>query len=57
MRLKGKLKPELLNPHTGAITAVEFANLKQDGQEVTRVHLTLEANKSVFFSSPSPATK
>jgi hypothetical protein len=51
VRLKGKLKPELLNPHTGAITAAEFENIKQDGQEVTRVRLTLEANKSVFVRS------
>ena len=57
VRLKGKLKPELLNPHTGAITAAEFENIKQDGQEVTRVRLTLEANKSVFVRSPSPATR
>jgi putative intracellular protease/amidase len=48
VRLKGKLKPELWDPHTGAIGAASFQNLMQDGQDITRVQLKLAANKSVF---------
>ncbi len=48
VRVRGKLKPELLDPHTGAITAAEFQNIQQDGQGVTRIRLKLGANKSVF---------
>jgi putative intracellular protease/amidase len=57
VRLKGKLKPELLNPHTGAIGAAEFQNLKQDGQEVTRIRIKLDANKSVFVRASGPAAR
>jgi len=59
VRLKGELKPELLDPHTGSLGAVAFQNITERGQAVTRIHLTLEANRSVFVrdSSSAPATK
>jgi putative intracellular protease/amidase len=57
VRVRGNLKPELLDPHTGAITAAEFQNIRQDGQDVTRIRLQLDANKSVFVRAPGPAPK
>ncbi|MEI6179031.1 MAG: glycosyl hydrolase, partial [Verrucomicrobiota bacterium] len=57
VRLKGMLKPELWDPHTGAIGAASFQNLKQDGQDVTRVQLKLGANKSVFVRNSSAMGK
>ncbi|MCF7732876.1 MAG: hypothetical protein K9N23_14395 [Akkermansiaceae bacterium] len=51
VRLKGKLQPELLDPHAGTTSPAEFQNIRQDGQEVTRLHLKLNPNKSVFVRS------
>ncbi len=53
VRLKGKLQPEILNPHTGETSAVSFQNLKQDGQDVTRIQLKLDPNTSVFVRNLS----
>jgi len=57
VRLKGKLKPELWDPHTGAIGAASFQNIKQDGQDITRVQLKLGGNKSVFVRNSSSMVK
>ena len=57
VRLKGNLKLELLDPHTGAIGAAEFQNIQQDGQDVTRVQVELDANKSVFVRASCPSAK
>jgi len=54
VRLKGRLKPELMNPHTGTTGAVDFQNIRQDGQEITRIQLKLDANKSVFVRASGP---
>jgi len=49
VRLKGRLRPELLDPHTGTIHGVAFQNIKEGGQDITRIQLKLGANKSAFI--------
>lgn len=57
VRLKGKLKPELMDPHTGVIAAATYQNIAQDGQEITRIHLKLDANKAVFVRALGPSPR
>lgn len=57
VRLRGKLAPELWDPHTGTIGAADFQNIRQEGQDVTRVHVALGANRSVFVRAPGQAVK
>ena len=49
VRLRGKLRLELWDPHTGAIRPAESSPMAEAGQEVTRVRLLLPAVRSVFL--------
>jgi hypothetical protein len=49
VRLRGKLTPELWDPHSGAFAVPEYTNAVEDGQPVTRVKLTLEPVRSCFI--------
>ena len=49
LRLKGRLTPDALDPHTGTIGAIAFLNITADGQDITRIHLKLAPNKSLFI--------
>ncbi|MHC4505129.1 MAG: glycosyl hydrolase, partial [Planctomycetota bacterium] len=49
VRLRGKLKPEVWDPHTGRIARVECTRLAESGQTVTRVRLRLGPVRSVFI--------
>jgi putative intracellular protease/amidase len=57
VRLKGRLKPELWDPHTGAIGVADSQNIRVDVQDVTRVRVKLDANKSVFVRTSGPAAR
>jgi hypothetical protein len=47
-RLRGLMKLEAWNPHTGETTRIEYAHELEAGYDVTRVKLTLPSLKSVF---------
>jgi hypothetical protein len=49
MRLRGKLKLEQWDPHTGEVGACETEAISDHGCEVTRVRLNLAPVRSVFF--------
>ncbi|MFH1265879.1 MAG: glycosyl hydrolase, partial [Planctomycetota bacterium] len=51
VRIRGKLRLEQWNPHTGEIDAAESAHLAVAGEEVTRVRLTLPPVESRFLVS------
>lgn len=51
-RLRGKLTPELWNPHDGEISAAVFTRETIANQDITTVELTLEPTTSVFVVSP-----
>ena len=51
-RLRGKLTPELWNPHDGAISGAVFTRETVANQDITTVELTLEPTRSVFVVSP-----
>jgi hypothetical protein len=48
-RLKGKIKPELWDPHTGQVTAAEYRHEQESGQPFTRVRLKLKPVRSVLI--------
>jgi len=47
-KLRGRLAPEMWNPHTGKISAAEYKQTKQDQIDVTQVNIELEPLQSVF---------
>jgi len=49
VRLRGKLKPEAWDPHTGRISAPDYSSVVEDGQPVTRVKLKLDPVRSIFI--------
>jgi hypothetical protein len=49
LKLRGKLKLEQWDPHTGEISACETEAISVQGVEVTRVRLKLAPVRSVFF--------
>ena len=49
LKLRGKLKLEQWDPHTGEISACETESISVQGAEVTRVRLKLAPVRSVFF--------
>ena len=50
VRLRGKLKPELWDPHNGKMGPAEFAHIAgKDGVIITRVHLRIAPVHSVFI--------
>ena len=52
VRLRGKLTLQKWDPHSGTMLPLECAQITENGQEVTRVHLVLEPVKSVFLTEP-----
>jgi len=53
VRLRGKMVPEILDPHTGVISKSQYTHLNEDGVDITRVKITLPAYHSFFVISPS----
>jgi hypothetical protein len=49
VRLRGKIKPEAWDPHTGRISVPEYSQTVEDDQPVTKVRLTLSPVHSVFI--------
>ena len=49
VRLKGRITPEIWNPHNGQRSASDYTNAVENGQPVTRVNLTLNPVQSVFI--------
>jgi hypothetical protein len=49
VRLRGRLRVQRWNPHTGHIEPTEHSHLKEGPVEVTRVKLRLEPIESLFF--------
>jgi hypothetical protein len=49
VRLRGKLKLELWNPHTGQIGAADYAQAVVDRQAVCRLRLSLLSRQSTFI--------
>ena len=47
-RIRGKIVPELWNPHTGEISTPAYSYETVDSVDVTCVNITLEPIKSVF---------
>lgn len=48
VELRGSLRPELWDPHTGEISAAEYSCEKRGATEVTRVKIELGPIRSVF---------
>jgi hypothetical protein len=46
--LRGTLRPELWNPHTGEISQPEYRHEKQGAVDVTKVKMSLLPTKSMF---------
>jgi hypothetical protein len=55
VRLKGKLRPEVWDPHTGRIARGEHTHLAESGQTLTRVRLRLGPVRSVFLVADASA--
>ncbi|MCY2954239.1 MAG: glycosyl hydrolase [Planctomycetota bacterium] len=51
VRLRGKLKPEAWDPHTGQFSVPEYTNVVEDDQPVTKVKLTLGRVHSIFITA------
>ena len=49
VRLRGKVTPELWDPHTGAVTVPEYSTAIENDQPVTRTKLTLGSVRSSFI--------
>lgn len=48
VRIRGKRKFELWDPHAGEMRAAKYAHTTTNGRNVTRVRLSLPPVKSVF---------
>jgi hypothetical protein len=53
VRLRGKLRLDRWDPHTGAIGPQESTHLSDAGRDVTRTRLTLPPVRSVFLVGAS----
>jgi len=49
VRLRGKIKPESWDPHTGKFSVPEYSHVVEDGQPVTVVKLALNPVHSLFI--------
>ena len=49
VRLRGKIKPESWDPHTGKFSVPEYSRVVEDSQPVTRVKLALNPVHSLFI--------
>jgi hypothetical protein len=50
--LRGTLRPELWNPHTGEISQAKYMHEKKGAVDVTTVKMTLLPTTSMFITSP-----
>ena len=50
--LRGTLRPELWNPHTGEISQPKYLHEKNNAVDVTTVKMTLLPTTSMFITSP-----
>jgi len=48
VRVRGEIKPESWDPHTGQFSVPEYSRGIEDGQPVTRIKLTLSPVHSLF---------
>jgi hypothetical protein len=55
IRLRGKLVPELWNPHDGKTGPCEYTHVSGKGEVVTRVRVKLPPVGSVFLVAPETA--
>ncbi len=53
LRLRGKLTPELWDPHDGKITPIECQHIKMKDGIATRVRVSLDPVRSVFLVAPA----
>jgi len=51
VRLRGRLSPEIWDPHTGEIRACPYSHGTMEGQEITRIELKLPPVRSLFIVS------
>lgn len=56
VRLRGRMLPELWDPHTGRIAPAEHQPDEVRGEAVTRLRLTLPPVHSVFVMAPGPSS-
>jgi len=49
VRLRGKIKPELWDPHTGGFSVPEYSYAGEGGQAITSIKLALKPVRSVFI--------
>jgi hypothetical protein len=49
LRLRGKMEPELWDPHTGVIRDAEYTHEMLAGEEITRIPLVLPPVRSLFI--------
>ncbi|MCX6925173.1 MAG: glycosyl hydrolase [Verrucomicrobia bacterium] len=49
VRLRGKMRPEAWDPHTGKFSVPEYSHSVEEGQPMTRVKLALEPVHSIFI--------
>lgn len=47
--LRGKIEPELWDPHTGKVSKAEYIHLSEGGEELTKVKIQLAGNHSCFL--------
>lgn len=50
VRLRGRLTPRTMNPHTGVISDAQFQNTIESGQDVTLVTLRVDPVRSMFIA-------
>jgi len=53
VRLRGDFAPSILDPHTGTSSNSDYSIITENGQDITRVKITLPAYKSWFLISNS----
>jgi len=53
VRLRGNFAPSILDPHTGTTSNSDYSLITENGQDITRVKITLPAYKSWFLISNS----
>lgn len=47
---RGKLQPEIWNPHTGQSEKVNFRHVTEDGIDKTQIEINLKRNRSLFVT-------
>jgi hypothetical protein len=54
VRLRGKITPRIMDPHTGIISDAQFQNATESGQDVTVVTLKINPIQSLFIRNEIP---